>query len=202
MNIFVKMLKGIFSAHFVGVVNRIILRFITYLFSPTLSLSILTYVLILNTGPIHATDIVSNRPYGCAWSPNRFLLLVSFQASKLGCCSTVARAIHLNNKYMLTKLKSWCSDRALMFGGSFCFYCWDIEHTGSVGCGQCQSCGCLPTRSHRYSCGFFFPMWKNAEYPYYCFFFYLLFKYLLYLIQCSNYLFVGSSSTLQREKKK
>ena len=117
--------------------------------------TIKTNVLILNTGPIHATDIVSNRPYGCAWSPNRFLLLVSFQASKLGCCSTVARAIHLNNKYMLTKLKSWCSSRALMFGGSFCFYCWDFEHTGSVGCGQCQSCGCLPTRSHRYSCGFF-----------------------------------------------
>ena len=157
MNIFVQKLKGIFSAHFVRVVNRIILRFITYLFSPTLSLSILTNVLILNTGPIHTTDIVSNRPYGCAWSPNSFLQLVFCLTSELGCCSTVAGAIHLNNKYMLTKLKSWCSSRALMFGGSFCFYCWDFEHTGSVGCGQCQSCGCLPTRSHRHSCGFFFP---------------------------------------------
>ena len=63
---------------------------------------------------IHATVIVSSRPYGCALSPKKILLFIFCQISKLGGCSTTARAIHLNNKYMLYKLKSWCSSCVLM----------------------------------------------------------------------------------------
>ena len=98
--------------------------------------------ILLDTRSIHTTDIVSNRPYGCALFPRKMLLFFfSCLTSILGCCSTIARAIQLNDKYMLTKLKSWCSSRVLMFDGSFGTYSWGIEQTDSVDCSQCQSCG-------------------------------------------------------------
>ena len=126
-------------------------------------------MILLDTRSIHATDTVSNRPYGCALSPKKMLLFFSCLTSILGCCSTVARAIQLNDKYMLTKLKSWCSNRVLMFDGSFGTYSWGIEQTDSVGCSQCQSCGCLPTNSLLVNRLVFFRIQNKTKYlgPYF-----------------------------------